>query len=830
MRRPLTRLVGLLCLMGLLAGLVTLVNPPRATASNDAAGKPLILLVDVSGSMDDDGGNGMSKLDGAKGGMRNAIGGRTGNLVGLWTYPDDGDCSAGSYVSGAEPVPRRDAAKLKAIISNLSANGGTPTAQALQALGDDLTRRGFQEANIVLVSDGESNCNPPKPPCEVAQDLVAQGFDITINTIGFSISAAGREELTCIAEATHGSYVDVEDSEGLIEELQNQVNPILSLSAVSTPEPVEAGGRVSVTVTATNTSTQQTVTDVTLSLAFRAEGDQDVLLPVVPPRVQRGNLPPGETAEKTWGFALNSLAPANERGRYRAVAYGKTTDGSFVDGVITIDTSPVGQEGEFLWGVPIDGDDQIVILGDSYSSGQGAGRYEDWMTHEEYAGVEEADRCHTSQFTYGYDNRYLIKNLACSGAKMTHFEAIQAHDKEGRDIAQPQFAKLASLETAPRIAFMTIGGNDIGFGRILAGCISMDANPELSAFHKECLDDRITGAWKSLHAISNGEVAQAAPTQLLARLYQQVWGELNSDWMRKTRLAQGGSEFAPLVVLPYPNLLPTENNQRECDLAEGLAELKTVNISAADVQRLNSLQMGLNAAIARQVATAADGGKYGIYFASGVETALEGHSVCSHKQGRSWIVTVTRESFASEEAMHPTETGYQAIGRRLRSFLRTDGFSFSADKPYQTVPRRIYCQTVHTTGPDAQILVFSNSRDLLMGVGKCDYQWIEAEGFAPGTAVLVKLHSTPVTLASPRADDEGKVTGLIQIPGWIDPGIHEITAEGIDPQGESLVHSIRVRIIEPTPWFVWTAGGAGLTALLAGLVLMLLARLRRPKA
>lgn len=833
MRWPtLSRSAALLLSTALLTALLTGSNPARATAEVVGAGStPLILLVDVSGSMDDAGGNGMSKLDGAKSGMKNAVNGRSGNLVGLWTYPSDGNCSAGGYVAGAEPVERQDAAKLKALIGNLSANGGTPTAQALRALGDDLIKRGFQRANIVLVSDGESNCDPPKPPCEVARDLVAEGFDITVNTIGFSISSAGRDELTCIADATHGSYVDVSDSEALIDELQNQVNPVLSLTAVSSPEPVEAGQRVSVTVTASNTSTQQTVTDLSLTLAFRSEGAEDVLLPVVPPRAKAGNLPPEESVSKTWEFALNDLAPANQRGKYRAVAYGRTAEGTFVDGVITIDTSQVEKEGEYLWGVTIDGDDQIAILGDSYSSGQGAGRYEDWMTHKEYASVDEADWCHTSQLTYGHDGGYKIKNLACSGAVMANFEAVQVHGDKFEEIAQPQFGKLASLETAPRIAFMTIGGNDIGFAKIITNCISVKDNPALLAV-KSCVAGDLLGAMTTLNTISSGDLDRAAPTRRLARLYQQVWGELNSDWMRRTRVAQGGPEFAPVVVLPYPALLPPTGTLQQCDVVQGGAEAATVNIQAPDVARLNALQGLLNQTIEIEVTRAADGGKYGIFFARGVETALEGHSVCSNADNKSWIVPVTVRTNGTEEAMHPSETGYQAIGRRLRSFLRSEAFSFTGDRSYETVERRTYCQSVLTVKQSGMLQLRqwrhqSNSAAALSDVGKCDYRWFELDGFAPGTAVLVNLHSSPIALASLTADEAGKVLGVIQLPGWIDPGVHQLTVEGIDAEGNPVVHSTGLRIVEPTPWFVWAAGGVAVAALLAGLVFVLLGRRRR---
>jgi hypothetical protein len=121
----------------------------------------------------------------------------------------------------------------------------------------------------------------------------------------------------------------------------------------------------------------------------------------------------------------------------------------------------------------------------------------------------------------------------------------------------------------------------------------------------------------------------------------------------------------------------------------------------------------------------------------------------------------------------------------------------------------------------------SNSAAALSDVGKCDYRWFELDGFAPGTAVLVNLHSSPIALASLTADEAGKVLGVIQLPGWIDPGVHQLTVEGIDAEGNPVVHSTGLRIVEPTPWFVWAAGGVAVAALLAGLVFVLLGRRRR---
>ena len=831
-RRPIRAIfIGAVCAMLMLG--------PIPQSHADPVGgdllKPLILLIDVSSSMDGNGGNGMSKLDGAKAGMANAINGRSGNLVGLWTYPNDGGCGSGGYVSGAEPVDRQDPAMLKAIISGLSARGDTPTAQALEALGDDLTRRGFTSANIVLVSDGESNCSPPKPPCDVAADLVAKGFDITINTIGFSISDAGRNELTCIADTTHGRYVDVEDSSELIDEMQDQVNPYLKLTATSSPNPAMAGGIVDVTVNVSNASTQQMVSGVTLTLAFRADNLEDVMLPVVPPRVKIGNLPAGEQASKTWEFALNDLSVQNKRGVYRAVAYGFLVDGTFVDGQITIDTSNVETTGPFLWGVQIDGDDQIVIMGDSYSSGQGAGVYENWLTHETYVSVNDADACHTSQLTYGHDERYKIKNLACSGAVMFNFEAPQRADCDILTAcwALSQFSKLTALSTPPRIVFLTIGGNDIGFADILARCIN-----KLSQTEEEpgCSANSINDAYAIINNIapslqnskSANDMDAAGTTQRLAKLYQQVWSDANSDAMRQERIARGGYEYAPVVVLPYVNLLDTTDRYPKCDVTHGALPIEalTTDINAADMKRLNTLEDKLNAAIASEVNIAQSGGRYGIYFADGVQRALDGHSICQNISDDSWIVPISLTSYLNSQAAHPTATGYRAIGQTLRTYLHSSQFDFSPDTTYEVGKFHTYCKV--TTVPDPSDASVTMEAGTSENMTKCDYRWVVSDGYDPDSTAFIRFHSSTVTLASVQADADGKVMALIQIPGWVDAGTHTLTMSGIDANGDPREQSIQLHVTEQTPWYVWALAIFGVAALATSGVFTFLS-LRRNK-
>ena len=106
--------------------------------------------------------------------------------------------------------------------------GDTPTALALRDAVADLQSLGFTDGTIVLVSDGESNCN--EDPCDAAKEAAASGFQLTVNTVGFNISDAGKTELQCIANATEGTYTTVDDAAQLGHALAEASRPRLDMT------------------------------------------------------------------------------------------------------------------------------------------------------------------------------------------------------------------------------------------------------------------------------------------------------------------------------------------------------------------------------------------------------------------------------------------------------------------------------------------------------------------------------------------------------------------------------------------------------------------------
>ena len=126
--------------------------------------------------------------------------------IGIRSYPaaPDEECPSGRLDLA---LGQHDRATIDEVIAGLVADGRTPTAEALEAAAEDIVNHG-RPVTVVLLSDGESNCDNP---CAVVERL-NMSTDWRIITVGFDISAEGADELRCIARATGGKYVSAADS------------------------------------------------------------------------------------------------------------------------------------------------------------------------------------------------------------------------------------------------------------------------------------------------------------------------------------------------------------------------------------------------------------------------------------------------------------------------------------------------------------------------------------------------------------------------------------------------------------------------------------------
>ena len=107
-------------------------------------------------------------------------------------------------------------------IAALNPQGYTPIAYALQETRNDLYDVGVAreaERVIILLTDGEETCGGDA--IAVLKQLKAEGFKLTVFSVGFNVNDVARKELKAIADFTGGKYFDAKDATQLNKALQD---------------------------------------------------------------------------------------------------------------------------------------------------------------------------------------------------------------------------------------------------------------------------------------------------------------------------------------------------------------------------------------------------------------------------------------------------------------------------------------------------------------------------------------------------------------------------------------------------------------------------------
>ncbi|MFG2946961.1 VWA domain-containing protein [Streptomyces adustus] len=232
--------VGICALLA--AFTVGIAFPAGAVADETTADAPKVdLVLDVSGSMRANDIDGKSRMAAAKQAFNEVLDATPEEVqLGIRTlganYPGDDrktGCKDTAQLYPVGPLNRTDA---KTAVATLSPTGWTPIGPALLKAADDLDG-GTGSKRIVLISDGEDTC-APLDPCEVAREIAAKGVGLTIDTLGLVPSTKLRAQLSCIAEATGGTYTSVEHA----DELTDKVNQLVDRAADPVVTPVATEG------------------------------------------------------------------------------------------------------------------------------------------------------------------------------------------------------------------------------------------------------------------------------------------------------------------------------------------------------------------------------------------------------------------------------------------------------------------------------------------------------------------------------------------------------------------------------------------------------------
>lgn len=808
--------IRILALLFVLLPLFTLLLPVQAGATEggeSGAGEPplplsgdvdgpLVIIFDVSGSMNEDDVSGTNKLGAAKTSMTSMLREHSSsNGLGLWTYPggmsDQEGCAVGNWMDGLSPDMDPDATEVDAHIRALTAEGETPTGPAIRAVVDRLEALGHTSATLLLVSDGESNCGVP--PCDVATEIVASGFDLRIPTVGFDISESGRGELGCIAEATGAGYHEAEDASSLIDELAQYHARDLELS-VAAPTRILSGATVQLTATITNPSNQR-ITGLTAVVAMEAGPSRDIFPTLLSPQRRLPAIGAGETLTTTW--TASSATGSTGTARWRVLVGSRGTGSVLQSGEIGVSRSglTIQDAGPLL--KELSG--PVVVMGDSYSSGEGAGTY----THS-------SGKCHRSELAYGpLIGGRSTTIIACSGATSDHVLRSPQNDTES-----PQVEALDQLTTPPGLVFLTIGGNDIGFGQIVAECVKSDCASNDAVMRRKLAD-----------------ISERGPS--LEKTYLSVLEHLNSHSDVRARKGR----VAPLVVSPYPDLL-WSRNQRWCGTTH-------LGFSPQEVAYGRALVAALNEQARRTVADLSERG-YPIYFADDVvDFPQPNHTLCDTD---SFFVRIDAGSIAGhlwsmQELAHPNPAGYRAWADSLVLWSQTSraavvnttmpndsrGWRDHLADLFDTWSQHVTAGTHHPVR--GEIGAFTQDGSTPPGsvaaeitVRGGDTVDITVTGLAPGSTVTVTVHSAPRSLGTLTADDRGTVSGPITVPTDLESGRHDVILEGLDADATSAAFEVPVLLHSSGGWVWWGTLGIGAALLVLGVTSVVVGLRRRSRS
>ncbi len=783
---------------------------PVGTGSSTPGGGALAVVFDLSGSMNDHDAAGTVKLEGAKSALEKFVLRQpSSSEIGLWTYPGgdtvDG-CAAGDFAGGGAVGRVGDGSRLTALIDGLGADGNTPTGPALRAVVDRLMAQGYRGATILLVSDGESNCGPP--PCSVAADVSKQGFDVTINAMGFQLSPAGREELQCVANTTGGAYVPIDDTAQLDANINRLGVPNLEVKAQA-PSQAIVGQQVTITGSVTNPSSRM-IQDAQIGLTFTDQGSQSMFPAVLPPRFRLGNIAPGETISRSWTVAAG-VDLTGGTANYRVTTWGNDVSAVDAKGTITVNALDNLKNAAGSWLKTVTESGRVVVMGDSYSAGEGAGDY--------VKGTDVAsNRCHQSTKTHTLpqfpeDRRTLI---ACSGAVIEDMWSGQNAPNSTVEENQPQIAQLRHLAKKPDAVVLTLGGNDVGFASIVEACVKPGecGTPEFRE--------------RAFEQISQlNDPSQPGQLGRLSRVYQSIYSIINDDESLKQR-----QKAAPVLVLAYPAVLPRDV-RGNCS-----------GFSQTEITLANQIVERLNAAISAAVTQAAKGGRH-IYFVDQTANAVQpNHTSCDPEpyirgvtvvSGAStsafdtWLATQAAELHTSDypsltqQFMHPNAKGYNAITVALY------GWSSSIN-PDLTTPGPTTLDQAEPSG--INVLAIGGAPVIQVGsestVTPGQQVVVGATQLQPSVPVQITLNSSRRVLANARTDDKGTLSQSVTIPPDVEIGRHTIKIEYLDGAGIRSI-DLPVAVRAGMPWWLLPLAGLALATALAALTIFVRIRLASRK-
>lgn len=293
--------------------------------------------------------------------------------------------------------------------------------------------------------------------------------------------------------------------------------------------------------------------------------------------------------------------------------------------------------------------DFVVGLGDSYSSGEGAGAYAAWSDHD----GDDADirnGCHQSANSWIHKTRLpgdtsSIGEKAASRSAALDFHFLACSDAVTADVlpgGRGQYGLVSQLDSGyldenTTLVTLSIGGNDMKFGPIVTTCVlALDCRDHV-------LDGDTTGALES----SRQRLKDVLPTRL-AEVLMEI----------KRRAPR-----ASIALVGYPRLFDVGT---DCIL-----------IGEGNRPWLNEIANGVSD-VMRAAAAAASTPSQRVTFTD-AQSTFAGHTLCTPVSAINGFVleftpgdkplSLPDNSYVSQQSVHPNDYGTSLYARALESTL-----------------------------------------------------------------------------------------------------------------------------------------------------------------
>lgn len=788
---------------------------PAFAAPDSSGDSPIFLVMDRSTSME---GEKIKKARAAARQLAFKVGAT--RPISVFAYPGgpnkDG-CGAGEFIYTrkqfnkgitnvlGEPVGTRDLGLTIVNVplnNSLTPTGDTPTGPALRQIVRHIEKYNIKNAKIVLVTDGEANCGDTDI-CSIGQEIVQKGIDLQVNTISVDNTPRGDEALSCLAETTGGTFVSVENTENLDAIVAQSHAHSLEVTAELPPVALQTTGNAhhsapKAVITVRNTGTGP-IPNAKLILTFSNDVEPGVRSVRVPnSAIYFGNLTPGQQERREVKFFPKVTQPGSVSWRVGTYSGSQPLYGNDVSGKIILESSnTIDAAGPILRDAK-----NVVILGDSYSSGEGAVGYATQGDSKKFY------KCHRSQHAYGSVLFPNAKMIACSGAVTDHlyrpnaltYLTVNDRRLNHRDFVPSQLEALhreVKSADAPDLVLLTFGGNDAGFGHLVSWCVMQDCTPDALATTHPGLFTKLVRAYSDINAVVNTPEA----------------------------VKKRSGKIAQIVVLPYVDSIPD---------ATGAHGQCFSGVTTQELARMKSFLHELNAVVRRAVEVAQQKNSVPVHYADSVVGAFQPHhTMCagddSYLIAGNILGTALTNPDKKQELAHPNAAGHQAIAHALvewsinKDLLTTNNVKNKKHVfvgLYQQLPERFYLKRRSDKDPFPHL----HEESLVLGERGCPFEKRSLPDCQiDGVFVWGTLKSVPTPLGVAVRNPDGTYKGTWSIPMGTPAGKHTLVVSSVSAEG-SVSHK------EETIWVFPRGTNTALFVSLVGVVFLFFASLLKLSA